>query len=127
MDNEIEENQIDMIIKYLLSDLCHECIENICNSTLKQVQKLKIESPVERVQRYLTFLKQRIASMRIDDQNLSDSDHYCCDCANHFENATVENEKLLTMSGYEKIQNYFNDHDTRVYDQKKPKKRKKKR
>lgn len=123
--NRIEEDQIDIIIKHLLSDLCHDCIEEICNSTLKKVQKLKIDSPFERVHRYLTFLNQKIANMKIDDKNYADCGHNYRDCEVSYDEMDNDSENLLSVTNYEKMQSYFSTNQ--YYDNKKTKKKRKKK
>jgi hypothetical protein len=111
-----ENGLIQSILKDFLAKLCYCCIEDICNSALQNVLKLKITDPQKKVNYYLAFLQESISNIEykktcrahngyILNNKLSDEDLYC-ECQNSEEDSSDE-KNMLTLEEYKKIQNIF--------------------
>ena len=131
MDIESDNDLIETIIRDFLSKLCHNCIEDICNNSLNNVLKLKIDSPRKKVNYYLLFLKENIMNIQthLCEGRCKDGNHekdYYSD-SNHsevFEDSS-DDRKKLTIEQYHKINNMLRlDNDKK---EKKLKKKKKKK
>jgi hypothetical protein len=68
---EYEQDEFDflnMILKDLLTNFCHCCIESICNEALKSIYILQIK-PEKMIECYLRFLKEKIINIEIECKN----------------------------------------------------------
>lgn len=123
-NNELEVNQVNDIIKYLLNGLCHDCIETICNTSLKQVMTMKKESQYDRRTYYIELLKQRLAHLKLKD------DYYCNEHYDEeFEDSEEDDAEIMNYKEFEKFQNMIKEQQANALklEKKRNRKRKKKK
>lgn len=130
---------IETIVEEFLSKLCHGCIEEICNSSLKNVLKLKIESPEKRVNYYLAFLKESIINIETykcrgkyfdsDDLDEQHESHKCecSECTHKHGTECRACQNLMTINEYKKITSMLSLNDNTYDDEEKKNINKRKR
>jgi hypothetical protein len=116
MEKESDNNLIQSILKDFLAKLCSTCIEDICNSALQNVMKLKITDPQKKINYYLAFLQESISNIEYKKSckahngyilnRVSSEEELYCECQNSDDDSSDE-KNMLTLEEYKKIQNIF--------------------
>jgi hypothetical protein len=107
------------------SKLCHTCIEEICNNSLKNVIELKMDSPTKRVNSYILFVKQNLISIQERhqcDENCLDKNYASCDSEVGDDS---EEDQKMTIEEFHKLTKLFKLKHEKAEKKKKKKKKNK--
>jgi hypothetical protein len=126
MECESEYNAIVSILRDF-SRLCHTCIEEICNISLRNVNELKIDSPTKRVDSYILFVQQNLFSIRerfrCNDKCSENKNIVVCDNSEGLEDS--EEDRKMTIEEFHKLTKMFKLKHEKAEKKKKKKKKNK--